>query len=601
VDYKRRIPKQNHKSKLSKSLLVSGLAVISLAAGIAAPVKIQADQSTTSTTGLTVVSRSSAANKVVATTSVSASASADNASSKTANVNSSAKTATSLAPTSSTNSAAVTSAENASSTDETTAVSSSSSTVESSVENNASSQADSSTSSVDESSSSTVTSSSSSAATAASSTANTTKTVVAKTLLAAESPVSFDIGDSRYTEADAIDVSSYQSWLNRLSQYQELKSLGIKTVIIKITQGTDYTNPYAAAAISLAHQVGLNIAVYHFATFSTQKSGYAEGEYAAGVMKSLGLSTTTLIFADMEATSTYSSTAKDNLNSFWSALSAAGYSNHGVYTFASYEDRDQVVATVGKARTWLAQYPYIPTKDGSYEKEWEADGYGGWQFSSRAYLPGYESEGYIDVSHDFDGLITQSGFQKYLNGHWYLLDIATGAKKTGFQYISNQHKTVYYNSKGQMQYGQQKINGYWYLFDSATGAKKTGFQYISNQHKTVYYNSKGQMQYGQQKINGYWYLFDSATGAKKTGFQYISNQHKTVYYNSKGQMQYGQQKINGYWYLFDSATGAKKTGFQYISNQHKTVYYNSKGQMLYGRQKINGKIYNFDPVTGAKL
>ncbi|MFT9269376.1 MAG: hypothetical protein ABF539_07640, partial [Liquorilactobacillus nagelii] len=83
-------------------------------------------------------------------------------------------------------------------------------------------------------------------------------------------------------------------------------------------------------------------------------------------------------------------------------------------------------------------------------------------------------------------------------------------------------------------------------------------QYISNQHKTVFYNNQGQMLYGQQEINGHWYLFDSTTGAMKTGFQYISNQHKTVFYNNQGQMLYGQQKINGKTYNFNRTTGALK-------------------------------------------
>ncbi|WP_201782333.1 L,D-transpeptidase family protein, partial [Liquorilactobacillus aquaticus] len=124
-------------------------------------------------------------------------------------------------------------------------------------------------------------------------------------------------------------------------------------------------------------------------------------------------------------------------------------------------------------------------------------------------------------------------------------------------------------------------------------------QYISNQKKTVYYNTSGQMQYGQQQINGKWYLFDQNTGAMKTGFQYISNQKKTAYYNTSGQMQYGQQQINGKWYLFDQNSGAMKTGFQYISNQNKIAYYDGQGRMLYGSQTINGKSYNFNNATGA--
>lgn len=103
--------------------------------------------------------------------------------------------------------------------------------------------------------------------------------------------------------------------------------------------------------------------------------------------------------------------------------------------------------------------------------------------------------------------------------------------------------------------GQQRINGKWYLFDN-NGHYKTGFQWIPEQHKTVYYARNGQMQYGQQRINGHWYLFDNCTGAMKSGLQYIANQRKTVYYAGNGQMQYGYQTINGHHYYFNTFTGA---------------------------------------------
>ena len=103
--------------------------------------------------------------------------------------------------------------------------------------------------------------------------------------------------------------------------------------------------------------------------------------------------------------------------------------------------------------------------------------------------------------------------------------------------------------------GQQRINGKWYLFDN-NGHYKTGFQWIPEQHKTVYYARNGQMQYGQQRINGHWYLLDNCTGAMKSGLQYIANQRKTVYYAGNGQMQYGYQTINGHHYYFNTSTGA---------------------------------------------
>lgn len=117
--------------------------------------------------------------------------------------------------------------------------------------------------------------------------------------------------------------------------------------------------------------------------------------------------------------------------------------------------------------------------------------------------------------------------------------------------------------------------GYWYLYNDSTddGSIKmqTGFQYLADQDKTVYYDpATGHMLYGMQKIAGKWYYFDFNTGAR------TSNQ---VYYN-------------GHWYLFSKKDGHRLTGFQKIPELNKTVYYNPKnGQMLYGVQKIKGKVY----------
>ena len=431
----------------------------------------------------------------------------------------------------------------------------------------------------------------------------------------------FGIGDGRYTHGDAIDVASYQCGLT-LNDYEQLKARGIKTVIVKVSQGTGYLNPAASNQIRNAIQAGLKVAVYHYATFNSSGSGWNEGNHMADCLRKLGLGPNTLIFADMEDRATLNNQVKNGLNSFWSALNNAGYRNHAVYVYAGYMYRDAVVSTVGKSRTWLAQYPFTPSRGGYYENQWRNQGYGAWQFASTSRMPWNWWFGNLDLSTDFNGLLTNApstsdsnGWvgneycvngtavtgQRQINGKWYLFDNNIGAMKTGFQWISDQHKTCYYNGKGQMQYGQQCINGKWYLFDNNIGAMKTGFQWISDQRKTCYYNDKGQMQYGQQCINGKWYLFDNNIGAMKTGFQWISDQHKTCYYNDKGQMQYGQQRIGGKWYLFDNNIGAMKTGFQWISDQRKTCYYNGNGQMLYGRQYINGRWYNFNQWTGALM
>ncbi|WP_439001866.1 glycosyl hydrolase 53 family protein [Pediococcus damnosus] len=436
-----------------------------------------------------------------------------------------------------------------------------------------------------------------------------------KVLAAADTQVdSWKIGDASRPRVDAVDVSSYQDGMTQ-ANFNELKAKGVKTVIVKVTQGNNYTNPYASQEINYAQNAGLNIMVYHYATFNSTDSAKQEANYLLQKLNTLNLAKTTRIFADMEDVGTSSDDVKDNLLNFFNVLNAAGYTDHAAYTYLNYQYLAQVIAAVGKQNIWLAQYPYTPSASNLKNTD-----YGAWQDSSQTELSGYD--GYLDSSIDYDGLVVyqtaNNGFihqdanvyyyyenntkvtgQKKINNYWYYFDDATGAMVTGFKSIANQNKTVYYNSNGQMQYGQQHLNGHWYLFDNTTGAMQTGFQKIANQHKTVYYANNGQMQYGQQHLNGHWYLFDQKTGAMQTGFKSIANQNKTVYYNSNGQMQYGQQHLNGHWYLFDNTTGAMQTGFQKIANQHKTVYYANNGQMQYGQQHLNGHWYLFDQKTGA--
>ncbi|WP_263862999.1 GH25 family lysozyme, partial [Ligilactobacillus ruminis] len=333
----------------------------------------------------------------------------------------------------------------------------------------------------------------------------------------------FGIGDGRYTRGDAIDVASYQSGLV-LNDYKQLKAKGIKTVIVKVSQGTGYLNPAASNQIKNAIQAGLKVAVYHYATFNNSGSGRNEGKHMADCLRKLGLGPNTLIFADMEDRATLNNQVKNGLNSFWNALNNAGYRNHAVYVYAGYKYRDAVVSTVGKSRTWLAQYPFTPSRGGHYEKQWRNEGYGAWQFSSTARMPWNWGFGNLDLSVDFNGLLTNAPSTSASNG-W-----------VGNKYYVN----------GTAVTGQRQINGKWYLFGS-DGSMKTGLQWVADQNKTCYYASNGQMQYGQQCINGKWYLFDKNTGAMKTGFQRIPEQNKTCYYNDKGQMQYGQQRIDGKW------------------------------------------------------
>ncbi|MFT8728021.1 MAG: GH25 family lysozyme, partial [Liquorilactobacillus ghanensis] len=337
-----------------------------------------------------------------------------------------------------------------------------------------------------------------------------------------QTPDVWQIGDATRPRVDAVDVSSYQQGMTQ-NNFNELKKLGVKTVIVKLTEGDYYTNQSASQEITYARNAGLDVMVYHYATFNSEETATNEANYLLKELAALNLVKTTRIFADMENEKTVSDSFSNNLLSFFNVLNSAGYTDHAVYAYLNYQYLNQIINTVGEKKVWLAQYPYSPSAANLLNTQ-----YGAWQNSSTAELTGYS--GYLDTSTDYNGLLS---YQSVENG-----------------FVQQNSNTYYYENNAKVT-GQKNINDHWYYFDDKTGARKTGFQYIANQNKTVYYNAAGQMQYGQQKINGYWYLFDDKTGAKKTGFQYIANQNKTVYYNAAGQMQYGQQKINGYWYLFD--------------------------------------------------
>ncbi|MCT3214118.1 hypothetical protein EFO90_06860 [Lactiplantibacillus plantarum] len=213
----------------------------------------------------------------------------------------------------------------------------------------------------------------------------------------------WNIGDTTRPRVDVVDVASYQSTMTQ-SDYNKLKAAGIKTVIIKATEGTGYTNPAALAQARMANAAGLNVDFYHYATFNTADSARAEATYLGNLLVNNQVSKKVLLFADMEDAKTYTVNATANLNTFWSVLNTLGYTNHGVYTSTTYLYRDAVIRTVGQSRVWRAQYPYTPSNTNLWNT-----GDGAWQFSSTALLPaGSDYMGFIDVSIDYNGFTSNS-------------------------------------------------------------------------------------------------------------------------------------------------------------------------------------------------
>lgn len=147
----------------------------------------------------------------------------------------------------------------------------------------------------------------------------------------------FNIGDGNYPRVDTVDVSSWQSWMTQ-DDFNRLKQLGVKTIIVKLTDGTTYVNPAAQNQIKFAQNAGLMIAVYHYAEFNNQDVARNEANYFADNIQKYGFGSGVAAIADMESDPVKRNNVLNDLNTFWSTLSQRGFNRHVVYTYLNLAD-----------------------------------------------------------------------------------------------------------------------------------------------------------------------------------------------------------------------------------------------------------------------
>lgn len=187
--------------------------------------------------------------------------------------------------------------------------------------------------------------------------------------------------DSSLPRKDVVDVSSYQSWMVQ-ADFNALKSEGVKTIIVKLTEGTTYLNPYAKNQILMAKNAGLNVATYHFVSDPT-KIQYETAFYAQQA-KALGLSTNIVMIEDAESPSQYYNwTAVSQV--FKDTMNKAGFKNIRYYTSQNWVSSGVMDASILGARNlWVAQYLYGKPS----HQDLKNTGYGAWQFTSQMYFQG---------------------------------------------------------------------------------------------------------------------------------------------------------------------------------------------------------------------
>jgi protein tyrosine phosphatase (PTP) superfamily phosphohydrolase (DUF442 family) len=416
-----------------------------------------------------------------------------------------------------------------------------------------------------------------------SSAATTTKKTTAKVAAVAYSAATtstdiWTIGDTTRPRVDVVDVASYQSEMTQ-SDYNKLKAAGVKTVIVKSTQGDSYTNPAALNQAKMANKAGLNVDFYHYATFNTSTEAKSEATNMASFLVKNNVSTKVLLFADMEDSSTYTVNAEANLNAFWSTLNSYGYTNHGVYTSNTYLYRDAVIRTVGTSRVWRAQYPYTPSANNLWNT-----GDGAWQFSDTALLPsGSDYTGYIDVSIDYNGLTEDSAGTNTFVTTTASDDAVTSNTSTDTSSTTTNNNTSSSTSSNTSTSTStskttvKKASG-WYTFTKNTAIKSAA----SDSAKTVGTYSKGNRVYYNAKVttNGEtWLRYLSYSGAEH--YVKISSAAKTTKPSTSSSSSKTVTKAETGTYKFTKTTaikGSANDSAKTLGNYYKgdTVYYNAK-------------------------
>ena len=201
---------------------------------------------------------------------------------------------------------------------------------------------------------------------------------------------------------------------------------------------------------------------------------------------------------------------------------------------------------------------------------------------------------------------------KLLQSGWFTENKKTYYRKSNGQLAKGwtkiDGKNYYFGkSKGQLYTGWATIGGNKYYLGT-DGAMRTGWQTIGE--NKYYFNSKGVMTKGWATIDGNKCYFGKVSGKLATGWTTISG--KKYYFDTDGVKQTGWitvgsnqyylgtdgvrrtgwRTIDGNRYYFGKSSGKLYTGWATIGG--KKYYLGTDGVMVTGKQTINGVVYEFD-------
>ncbi|MBF1700397.1 MAG: GBS Bsp-like repeat-containing protein [Streptococcus sanguinis] len=207
-----------------------------------------------------------------------------------------------------------------------------------------------------------------------------------------------------------VDVSSHNGHIS-VDDYRKLSQQGVGGVVVKLTEGTHYTNPFAESQVRNAQGAGLQVSTYAFSHYTSDEEARAEARYYAAFANRLGLPKNTVMVNDMEDPKMQNG-INQHTQAWADEMRRLGYSNLMYYTSASWLDQNNLrskgpvnTSQFGYSNFWVAQYPSSNLNlDGAKSLKYNS-GAGAWQFTAQAQL--LAGKHVFDHSVDYSGRFTQ--------------------------------------------------------------------------------------------------------------------------------------------------------------------------------------------------
>ena len=212
------------------------------------------------------------------------------------------------------------------------------------------------------------------------------------------------------TGTSFVDVSSHNGHIS-VDDYRKLAQQGVGGVVVKLTEGTHYTNPFAESQVRNAQGAGLQVSTYAFSHYTSDEEARAEARYYVAFANRLGLPKNTVMVNDMEDPKMQNG-INQHTQAWADEMRRLGYSNLMYYTSASWLDQNNLrskgpvnTSQFGYSNFWVAQYPSSNLNlDGAKSLKYNS-GAGAWQFTAQAQL--LAGKHVFDHSVDYTGRFTQ--------------------------------------------------------------------------------------------------------------------------------------------------------------------------------------------------